>query len=243
MKAGGEVESLFNSKAGTWNEKYRPGGPLAVRSAQFLERATALLSPNGRILDLGCGTGAIAATLAARGFQVVACDVAAQMIAAGRKNHPNSTIEWSLLPSAWDRLPFESDSFDGIVASSVFEYLIEMDRVFIECRRVLRPGGYVIATVPNPRTLIRKLERLLRPLALLLARAPVLGRVSKLVAYASYLKCSQNRMPLDGWFDLAHKTQLSPVDREKSRAGREALLFLVLRKPIAGSNPFEPPKP
>ena len=40
--------------------------------------------------------------------------------------------------------------FDGLVASSVFEYLPDVDAVLLECQRVLKPRGILIATVPSP---------------------------------------------------------------------------------------------
>src|SRR5213596_1120141 len=124
MNADGEVANLFNAKAKTWSQKYGASGRLGNRAAMFLELTGRFLSPSDRILDLGCGTGAIASRLAARGFRPTACDVASEMIETGKKNYRDSAIEWFLLPSGWKRLPFGPNSFDGIIASSVLEYII-----------------------------------------------------------------------------------------------------------------------
>jgi len=45
---------------------------------------------------------------------------------------------------------FADSSIDAIVAIDVFEHVPDDDRAFRECRRVLRPGGYLIMSVPAP---------------------------------------------------------------------------------------------
>jgi len=231
-----EVKDLFNAKAGTWNQKYQPGGALSFRVAAFEEILLRRLSPGDTVLDLGCGTGAIASALAARGFRVTACDVAEEMIGAGKRIFNESVIEWLLLPSDWKRLPFDANAFDAIVASSIFEYLPDVDAVLAECQRILKPGGFLVATVPNPRKLIRKLENLIRPAAILASQITVLKRVPKLHSYTSYLKYSRNRMPLDDWFAIGARAQLSAVEQDRSRTGNTALAFLVYRKPATNSD-------
>src|SRR6266571_5687338 len=230
MKGNSDVENLFNVKAKTWSQKYQPGGPLSGRAAVFQELIETFLSPNDRILDLGCGTGAISSRLAALGFRVTACDISQEMIEAGKRNYGNSGIEWFLLPSGWKRLPFGPNTFDGIIASSVLEYVIELDVAFAECERILKPGGHLIATVPNTRNWIRRLENLLRPPAILASQMPILNRVPRLHAYVSYLKFSRNRMPLNQWFDLGRRMHFSTVEQGKSHRSKGPLVFLVFRK-------------
>jgi ubiquinone/menaquinone biosynthesis C-methylase UbiE len=230
MKVDGEVQNLFNGKAKTWSQKYEPRGRLAGRAATFLELVERFLSQNDRILDLGCGTGAISSRLAARGFRPTACDVAGEMIETGKKDYRNSGIEWFLLPSGWKRLPFGPNTFDGIIASSVLEYIIDLDTAFAECQRILKPGGYLIATVPNPRHLVRRLENLLRPVGIFVSQMPILNRLSRLRAYVSYLKFSRNRMPLSEWFDLGRQMGFSTLEQDKSHRSKGPLVFLVFRK-------------
>jgi ubiquinone/menaquinone biosynthesis C-methylase UbiE len=230
MKANGEVQDLFNAKAKTWSQKYQPGGRLTDRAAMFQELVERFLSPNDRILDLGCGTGAICCRLAARGFRVTACDVAQEMIETGKKDYRNSAIEWFLLPSGWKHLPFGPNTYDGIIASSMLEYVIDLDTTFAECQRLLKPGGYLIATVPNPHNPIRRLEKILHRPVMLVSRVPILNRVSRLRAYTSYLKLSRNRMPLTQWHDLGRQARFSVVTQGKSHLRKGALIPIVFRK-------------
>lgn len=225
-----EVKDLFNAKAKGWSRKYEPAGPLTFRVEAFKQVLGRHLLPNSRVLDFGCGTGAIASALVENGLRVAACDVAGEMIAAGKQIYARLAIEWLLLPANWKQLPFEASSFDAIVASSVFEYLSDVNAVLRECHRILKPGGFLVATVPNPRSVVRKLENVFRPVAVLADKAPLLNRVSKLRLYAAYLKCSRNRLPMDDWFALASRAHFAVVDEDKIRASKTALIFLVLRK-------------
>ena len=85
-----DVRALFNAKASTWNAKYRSDGPLAFRIAAFRRLLLARLPVNSKVLDLGCGTGTIASALSADGFRVTACDIAEEMVEAGKRIYGES---------------------------------------------------------------------------------------------------------------------------------------------------------
>jgi glycosyltransferase involved in cell wall biosynthesis/SAM-dependent methyltransferase len=157
------VRSLFNQKARGWRHKFGPHGTLSPRLEQFTARLSELCPPPGRILDFGCGTGEIAAALDRRGYQVTACDVAEEMIAVARAYHAGTRVEWVWLAPGGAALPFADTSFDGIVASSVFEYLEDVEGTAAELARVLAPEGVMLLTVPNPDNLVRKVEAWLAP--------------------------------------------------------------------------------
>jgi ubiquinone/menaquinone biosynthesis C-methylase UbiE len=225
-----QVVSLFNAKARTWNQKYQTGGALAGRVTAFEKILAERLSPNDQVLDLGCGTGAIASACSSRGFRVTACDVAEKMIDAGKRIYVQSPIEWCLLPPDWKRLPFDVCTFDAIIASSVFEYLSDVSAVLVECQRVLKPGGILIASVPDPRKLTRKLEKIARPAAILLERLPGFCRFPKLYSYAVYLKCSRNRMSLEEWLATGTRAHFAGTVDDVDRANGAPLTFLIFSK-------------
>ena len=211
-----DVRTLFNYKAHGWRSKYGPRGKLNSRVEQFTVRLAELCSPPAHILDMGCGTGEIAAAIDQMGYQVTACDFAEEMIAIARRS--STSVNWVCLEPDWQALPFPDGSFDGIVASSVFEYLDDVPSVAAELSRVLRPDGVLLLTVPNPCNWVRKLEARVHSLPLFHRLSPVLRKVQRIDSYAAYLRLSRNRFAEQEWQSLLGAAHFTALDeREFSR--------------------------
>jgi demethylmenaquinone methyltransferase/2-methoxy-6-polyprenyl-1,4-benzoquinol methylase len=108
----------------------------------------ALAAPRGgRVLDLACGTGDLCRDLGARGYAPVGVDFSAGMLEV-------ATVDVPLVRGDGAALPFASGSFDGLTCGFALRNFVDLDAVFAECARVLRPGGRFAAldaTVPtNP---------------------------------------------------------------------------------------------
>lgn len=95
-----------------------------------------------RILDLGCGTGAMSARLRRFGT-VVSADFSPLALDFCRRRGLTRLCAADAM-----RLPFASGSFDAVVALDVMEHLPDDAACAAEIRRVLRPGGHLVATVP-----------------------------------------------------------------------------------------------
>ena len=91
--------------------------------------------PNGRILDLGAGTG-VAMSLFREGQRIVALDPAWTMLSVNPALHK--------VVGSGERLPFADDSFDGIWSAFVFRNLESVGETLAEAARVLRPGGVMV---------------------------------------------------------------------------------------------------
>ncbi|WP_327302508.1 class I SAM-dependent methyltransferase [Streptomyces sp. NBC_01298] len=101
-----------------------------------------------RILDAGCGSGPLTAALRDRGAVVTGLDSSAGMLAlAGRRLGDDADLH---LVDLRERLPFADGAFDDVVASLVLHYLEDWGPTLAELRRVLRPGGRLIASVDHP---------------------------------------------------------------------------------------------
>jgi len=103
----------------------------------------AAIGRGSRVLDLGCRTGALTRHFL-DGNEVVGLDVDAAALAkaAERGIEPvQANVEESL--------PFEDGSFDAVVAGELLEHLQFPDALVAEIRRVLRPGGVLVGSVPN----------------------------------------------------------------------------------------------
>lgn len=99
------------------------------------------------VLDLACGTGLVArhvAPLVTGGGRVVGADVNVAMIevAIGRSD---DAVEWVETPA--DALSFEDDTFTHVLCQQGFQFFSEPADAMAEARRVLRPGGMLVATV------------------------------------------------------------------------------------------------
>ncbi|MEU6380945.1 class I SAM-dependent methyltransferase [Streptomyces sp. NPDC046909] len=101
-----------------------------------------------RILDAGCGPGPLSAALRERGALVSGFDRSAGMVELARRRlGEGADIRIADLS---DPLPFDAGTFDDVVASLVLHYLEDWGPTLTEIRRVLRPGGRLLASVQHP---------------------------------------------------------------------------------------------
>jgi SAM-dependent methyltransferase len=96
-----------------------------------------------RVLDLGCRSGALTRHFL-EGNSVVGLDIDA----AALEKAATLGIE-PVQANVEEPLPFEDTSFDAVVAGELFEHLRFPDALVAEIRRVLRPGGVLVGSVPN----------------------------------------------------------------------------------------------
>ena len=122
---------------------------------RFMGRYSTLLSPQmadladvapgQRVLDVGCGPGALTAVLVDRvgAGKVVAVDPSEPFVEAARVRFPDVDVRHA--PA--EDLPFEADSFDAAIAQLVVHFMTDPVAGLREMRRVTRPGGVVAACV------------------------------------------------------------------------------------------------
>lgn len=101
-----------------------------------------------RILDAGCGSGPLSAALRDRGAVVTGLDVSAAMVDLARQRL-GADADLRVADMA-DPLPFPDGAFDDVVASLVLHYLEDWGPTLTELRRVLTPGGRLLASVDHP---------------------------------------------------------------------------------------------
>jgi ubiquinone/menaquinone biosynthesis C-methylase UbiE len=100
--------------------------------------------PAGRSwLDVGCGTGALSATILQRMRPgcVLGLDSSADFLAHARKQAQDRRAAFDLGDA--QALPFGDGQFDAAVSGLVLNFVADPERMVAEMRRVVRPGGTV----------------------------------------------------------------------------------------------------
>lgn len=146
-------QAFFSSAAGKWDR---------MRADLFGHRVdawafAATLPSDAVVGDLGCGTGAVAQTIAPWVEQVVAVDSSAAMMQSARKRLKDlSNID--LRRGELTQLPIDNETLSHAILILVLPYLQTPQSVFHEAWRVTKPGGKLIVVdmVPHDRSEYRE---------------------------------------------------------------------------------------
>jgi ubiquinone/menaquinone biosynthesis C-methylase UbiE len=178
--------------------------------------AERVASPGRRILDIGCGTGAVALACAARGAHVTAIDVNAGMLEVARSKKVvtllGGRVEWIDLGLAAIEDRFGPDSFDGVTACLLLSELSADERSYLltVAGSRLAPGGDLVVAdevVPAswPARVLYHLGRLPQAIAAYLVAQtttrPVADLVEQLVD-AGFIEVEEQRVLAD--FTVVH---------------------------------------
>ena len=106
-----------------------------------------MIPPDGEVIGtIGCGRAATEARLVAEGRKVHGVDVSAEAIETARTRLTSARV----IDPAEDH-PFEDNSLDGLILADVLEH---MPRAWLKLKsfaRAVKPGGWVVISVPNNR--------------------------------------------------------------------------------------------
>ena len=99
---------------------------------------------DARILDAGCGDGALVCAAAARGADATGLDPDPAMLAAARMRAGGAHVQAEFVEGRIEQIPFADASFDVVVAVTVLCFLTDASQAVCEMARVLRPGGRLV---------------------------------------------------------------------------------------------------
>jgi putative AdoMet-dependent methyltransferase len=147
--------TMFKQEEKTWNfdqwaDNYdgwvKSDDPVYFRYETVLERVLSLCgaAPGKRILDIGTGTGNLAAGLLGQGAEVVGLDPSQKMLdLAAVKLKGHSRIELRRLDDPFLEIPYEDGSFDSVVSTYAFHHVQPEKKpdCIREMIRVLKPGA------------------------------------------------------------------------------------------------------
>jgi SAM-dependent methyltransferase len=105
------------------------------------------LEPGTRLLEVGCGVGAVLAVLGQEfpGIRLVGVDIEPKQLEFARGHLERAGVEANLLEADALELPFEDDSFDHVWMMWFLEHVADPPAALREARRVLVAGGGITA--------------------------------------------------------------------------------------------------
>jgi SAM-dependent methyltransferase len=112
----------------------------------FAEQVRRVGAGSGRVWDVGCGPGHVAAFLAGLGLDAAGIDLSGGMIAEARARRPD--LEFSV--GSMTALPARDGAWDGLVSFYSLIHMIDdadLRAALAECRRVLTAGGLLLLAV------------------------------------------------------------------------------------------------
>lgn len=106
---------------------------------------------NMKVLDVGCGTGALAQVAFENGSKGVICgDIAAYMLKEAKKKKDIGNVDYTFCQLDAEGLPYKDGSFDAVISGMTFGTLPNQKAAVDEMVRVTKPGGLICAGAHGP---------------------------------------------------------------------------------------------
>jgi len=155
QKETAEITQFFNEMSDGRNYKIQ-SNPIvnyeqSVRSKTVLKLLSA--GEGERILDIGCGNARDIAMILESGARIVGIDISEGMVSEARLDLEELGFEdIDLQVGDATHLGFPNDEFDKVLCSEVIEHIPDAEKALSEIWRVLKPGGLVVLSTPNPKS-------------------------------------------------------------------------------------------
>ncbi len=160
-----DVVAYHGKLAADWEGRYQKRS-FQVRIEVLEECLQGRKLTGTRWLDAGCGTGTLTRFLAERGCSVTGLDAAPRMIEIARERAQEHSRKDQMRfevadrdgAGTMERLAYAVASLDGILCSSVLEYIPQPEQHLGEFARTLKPGGLLLISVPNAQSAVRRAQ-------------------------------------------------------------------------------------
>lgn len=135
-----------------WNRNSKKNGVATSPpswDAKNLRRIMDIIEPycQGAVLDIGCGDGTLTSHLNKlnKAKTVMGVDISKTAISQAKKKYP--AIDFAVVSAT--TIPFSKESFDFIAMVELVEHIIDIEKMFKEVNKVLKPGGFILVTTTD----------------------------------------------------------------------------------------------
>jgi len=215
--------------AAGWTAGYVRGG-FARRLDLIRLTLTRHVRPGDSWVDLGCGSGVLCRELLALGASVVGVDGSPRMLSHAREQIGSEyagRVSW-IQSDVQSIDALKNGAFDGVLCSSVVEYLDRPHALLQEVARILRPSGILVISLPPTLSVVRVFQKGIR------AFMTVFGKDTFTYLSVSRLEISPraiDRLLHEAGFLVIRSTRFDPVlPMALLRLVRPALLVVEARK-------------
>lgn len=99
---------------------------------------------NGKLLDIGCGSGRFLSLMHKQGFDVWGCE-----LNLDSKDFAPKSLEGRIFYNELSKCGFAPKSFDVVIMIQSLEHMSQLDELLVEIRRIIKDNGIVFIYVPN----------------------------------------------------------------------------------------------
>ncbi|MCB2199243.1 methyltransferase domain-containing protein [bacterium] len=125
-------------------------GMEVAETDRFLEAFRKYAPPQGKVLDVGCGTGSLMNTLKKLGYEVSGVEANPKAVEVAKKQG------FDVVEGRFEEGMFPDETFDIIVTRSVLDHAIEPSTLLATMENILKPGGILACEVPNISRVFRR---------------------------------------------------------------------------------------
>jgi ubiquinone/menaquinone biosynthesis C-methylase UbiE len=162
--------------------------------ALSIQKAQAVLSPEHKVLEIGCGTGLISLGIAPLVKSVVATDISPRMISVAKSKAERASIanvEFRVCDGY--ALPHDDQTFDVVLLFNVLHFVKEPTALLREAHRLLKPSGHMVSAtdcyaepVPLPYRIGLSIQRILKAIGVI----PFMGTYKKQDLHQLFEQCA-----------------------------------------------------
>lgn len=143
-----EVEK-FDRLAGQWWDPDGPMKPLHRMNPARIGWIEDMLTPGGRVLDVGCGAGLAAEALARNGHDVLGIDAAGEAIEAARRHAEGQGLSLTYRSTTAEDLVAQGLRFPAVISLEVIEHVADCAGFVRNLAALLEPGGVLAMSTLN----------------------------------------------------------------------------------------------